>query len=89
MRTLELANKAYFLYVTQPAAEKAKLLKIVLSNCTVDAASVYPTYRKPFDLIFLRAKNEEWRAQGDDFRTFLGDFVAALPQIEFPPGLNL
>ena len=65
VRTLELANKACFLYVKQPAAEKAKLLKMVLSNCTVDAASVYPTYRKPFDLIFLRAKNEEWRARGD------------------------
>jgi len=59
-------------------------LKIVLSNCTVDAASVYPTYRKPFDLTFLRAKNEEWRAQGDDFRTFLGEFVSALPQVETP-----
>jgi hypothetical protein len=29
-----------------------------------------------------RAKNEEWRTQGDDFRTFLGDFVAYLPQLE-------
>jgi hypothetical protein len=27
-------------------------------------------------------------AQGDDFRTFLGDFVAALPQIEFPGGVS-
>jgi hypothetical protein len=26
----------------------------------------------------------KWRAQGDDFRTFLGDFVAALRQIDFP-----
>jgi hypothetical protein len=25
----------------------------------------------------------KWRAQGNDLRTFLGDFVAALPQIEF------
>jgi hypothetical protein len=32
---------------------------------------------------------KNWRAQGDDLRTFLGDFVAALPQIEFPAGLNL
>jgi site-specific DNA recombinase len=40
VRTLELANKAYFLYVKQPPIEKAKLLKMVLSNCTVDAASV-------------------------------------------------
>ena len=32
--------------------------------------------------------NEGWRAQGDDFRTFLGEFVARLPQIEFPVGLS-
>ena len=25
----------------------------------------------------------------DDFRTFLGDLVTALPQIELPSGLNL
>ena len=64
IRTLELANKAYFLYLKQEPAEKAKLLKMVLLNCGIDATSVYPTYRKPFDLIFPRAKNEEWRAWG-------------------------
>lgn len=48
-RILELANKAYFLYVKQPPEEKAKLLKMVLSNCAIDAVSVYPTYRKPFE----------------------------------------
>ncbi len=64
-RILELANKAYFLYVKQPPAEKAKLLKMVLSNCAIDAVSIYPTYRKPFNLIFQMAKNEEWRARGD------------------------
>lgn len=65
VKILELANKAYFLYLKQPPTEKAKLLQIVLSNCTVDATSIYPTYRKPFDLIFTRAKNEEWRARED------------------------
>src|SRR5712692_3987008 len=65
VKILELANKAYFLYLKQPPAEKAKLLRIVLSNCGVDAANLYPTYRKPFDLIFMRAKNEEWRARRD------------------------
>ncbi len=68
VRILELANKAHFLYVRQPAAEKAKLLKIVLSNCAIDAVSVYPTYRKPFDVIFQRAKNEEWHAWADSNR---------------------
>jgi len=28
-------------------------------------------------------------AQEDDFRTLIDSFVAALPQIEFPTGLNL
>jgi len=64
-RILELANKTYFLYLSQKPEEKAKLLKMVLSNCTVDAASLSPTYRKPFDMIFNRAKTEEWCARGD------------------------
>jgi site-specific DNA recombinase len=64
-RILELANKAYFLYVKQPPAEKAKLLMMVLSNCGIDAVSLYPTYRKPFDLIFQKVKTEEWCARGD------------------------
>ena len=64
-RTLELANKAYSLYLKQNSAERAKLLRVVLSNCSLDAANIYPTYRKPFDLIFRRSKTEEWRPQGD------------------------
>jgi len=52
VRVLELANKAYSQYLTQTPHEKAKLLRMVLSNCAVDAVSVYPTYRKPFDMIF-------------------------------------
>ncbi len=64
-RTLELANKAYFLYVTQNPAEKAQLLKMVASNCRFDGVTLYPTYRKPFDVIFERAKSKEWRALRD------------------------
>ena len=33
-KILELANKAYFLYLKQTPEEKAKLLKMVLSNCS-------------------------------------------------------
>ena len=25
-------------------------------NCTIDSASVYPTYRRPFDMIFERGQ---------------------------------
>jgi hypothetical protein len=56
VRILELANKAHSLYVTRTPQEKAKLLRMVLSNCVVEAVSVYPTYRKPFGMIFERAK---------------------------------
>ena len=65
VRILELANKAYFLYVRQNHVERAKLLEMVLSNCGIDAVSLYPTYKKPFDLIFQRAKTKEWRALRD------------------------
>jgi site-specific DNA recombinase len=64
-RTLELANTAYFQYLTQNPAEQGRLLKKVLLNCRVDGASLYPTYRKPFDLIFERAKNREWSGRED------------------------
>jgi site-specific DNA recombinase len=64
-RTLELANKAYFLYVAQNPAEQGQLLKKILLNCRVDGTSLYPSYRKPFDMIFQRAKNQEWSGRED------------------------
>lgn len=64
-KTFELANKAYLLYVSQNSAEKAKLLRMLLSNCTVDATSVTPTYRYPFDLIYKNAKVEKWSGRLD------------------------
>jgi hypothetical protein len=51
--------------VRQNSAEKAKLLRIVLSNCTINAANVHPTYRKPFDLIFQAAQTERWWGWGE------------------------
>ena len=77
-RILELANRAYSLYVKQDHAERAKLLKMVLSNCGIDAVSVYPTYRKPFDLIFQRAKTKEWRARRDSNSGPLASEASAL-----------
>jgi hypothetical protein len=62
-RVLELAQKAYFLYLTQKPAEKVELLRKVLLNCKIDAVSLYPTYRKPFDLICKRVKTEQWSAR--------------------------
>ena len=55
-RILDLAQNAYFLYLTRKPAKHAELLKMVLLSCSIDAVSLYPTYRKPFDMIFKRTK---------------------------------
>src|SRR5207245_4679841 len=64
-RILELANKAYSLYVRQNASEQGKLLRMVLSNCATNGVTLYPDYRKPFDFIFEQSITEEWRARRD------------------------
>jgi site-specific DNA recombinase len=78
-RILELANKAYFLYVRRKPTEQAELLKLVLLNCGIDGVSVYPTYRKPFDMICERAKREEWSGRADLNCRPLAPQASALP----------
>ena len=78
-RILELANKAHSLYLTQNPTEQAKLLRMVLLNCAVDGVNIQPTYRKPFDLIFQRAKNEEWSGRADLNCRPLAPQASALP----------
>ena len=48
---LELAQTATSLYLSQTIDEKAKLLRSLLSNCTMMGATLCPTYNKPFNLI--------------------------------------
>ena len=64
-RILELAQTAHSLYLTRKPAEQAELLKMMLLNCSLDAVSLYPTYRSPFDLIAKRVENEEWSGRAD------------------------
>ena len=52
VRISELANKAYFLYVKQSPAEKAKLFKMVLSNCSIGAVSIHPLYTESIQKAF-------------------------------------
>jgi site-specific DNA recombinase len=78
-RILELANRAYFLYLTRKPTEQAELLKKVLLNCSIDGVSLYPTYRKPFDVIAKRVKNEEWSGRADLNCRPLAPQASALP----------
>jgi hypothetical protein len=70
-RALELANKALPLYETQSCEDKGKLLKIMLSNCSMDGITLWPVYRKLFDMIFNRVKTEEWCASSEAIGTSL------------------
>jgi site-specific DNA recombinase len=83
-RILELANKAYFLYVTRKPAEQAELLRKVLLNCSIDAVSLMPTYKKPFDMIFERAKKEEWSGRLDSNQRPPAPKAGALPGCATP-----
>ncbi len=83
-RVFELANKAHFLYISQNSVEKAKLLRMLCSNFSVDAVNVTPTYRKPFDMIFKRARLEEWSGREDSNLRPPGPEPGALPDCATP-----
>jgi hypothetical protein len=69
IRLLEFANKAYSLYLRQAAHEKARLLKIVQSNCVWDGVSPCPKYRKPFNILAEGLSSANWLPFVDSFRT--------------------
>ena len=56
----ELASRAYELYAKQSPEQKNKFLKIVLSNCTLEHATVCPIYKKPFDLFAKGVETGKW-----------------------------
>jgi site-specific DNA recombinase len=84
-RTFELAQKAHSLYLTRNHAERGQLLKSVLLNCATDGVSLWPKYRKPFDLIFQRAKNEEWSGRVDLNHRPPGPEPGALARLRYAP----
>jgi len=51
LRTFELSQLLYPLYVNTNFEKKAKIIKILTSNCSINDLTLYPTYRKPFDTI--------------------------------------
>jgi site-specific DNA recombinase len=78
-RVFELANRAHFLYFTRNSVERGQLLKSVLLNCSTDGVSLWPQYRKPFDLIFQRARNQDWSGRADLNCRPLAPQASALP----------
>jgi len=75
IRILELAQKAYFAYLEQNNTGKRNLLNILLSNCTLNDGNLYPTYRRPFDLLAKGLSRSNWLPLLERFRTFKGDIA--------------
>ena len=65
IQILELANRAYDLYLAQNNFERRRLLDILLSNCTFYQGTLYPTYRKPFDILAKGLQNQSMRGRRD------------------------
>ena len=84
-RILELASKAYSLWIRQDSFEKRKLLDILLSNCTFDGENLHPDYKEPFCWLAEGLECSDWLPFVDSFRTplvapsgsMLGLFAAA------------
>jgi site-specific DNA recombinase len=57
---LQLANKAYNLFVSSEIEEKRQLLKLLLQNPTLDGKKVRFTLLKPFDTILNYADSQLW-----------------------------
>lgn len=60
LKILELASRAHKLYLKQSPEQKNKFLRILLSNCTLQDATLRPTYRKPFDILARGMENRKW-----------------------------
>jgi site-specific DNA recombinase len=59
-KPVELLQVAPTLYVTQDPAEKARLLKTIVSNYTITDGSVSVVLRSPFDVLARGAKTGKW-----------------------------
>jgi hypothetical protein len=68
---LELARGAKSLFLRQDPAEQRRLLKTLLSNCTLQGSTLCPTYRKPFDVLAKANETGNWLGVRDGFWNWL------------------
>ena len=68
VKLIELAKKAYSLYLQRNSAERGKLLHILCSNLALKGCKVHYSYKKPFDTLVEGAKNEIWLRRTDSNR---------------------
>ncbi len=59
-KTLELSNRLYSAYVKANYEERAKILKLVASNYTLNDETVIPEYKKPFSFFAKGLSCSDW-----------------------------
>lgn len=60
VKLLELASRAHELYAKQPVEQKNRLLRVLLSNCTLQNGTLQPHYKKPFDILARGIESRKW-----------------------------
>lgn len=60
---LELANRAYDLFMSSEVEQKRQLVKLILSNARVEGKNVVYEAHKPFDMMIKMADDPVWCAQ--------------------------
>jgi len=60
-QVIDLARSAYGLYCRQNDEERRELLNFVVSKMTYVDGTLYPIYRKPFDLFVKGSETKIWR----------------------------
>ncbi len=71
IRMMELASRASTLFESMTSDEKRELVSLVLSNSQIENGSLRYDYRKPFNYFQNVTDLEKWRANWDEFRTYL------------------
>ena len=67
---LELANRAYELFVSSEVEERRQLIKLILSNLRVEGKKVRYDALKPFDTILNCSERQLWLRTVDQVRNF-------------------
>ena len=76
-------DNTHSLYLQQSSHQKARLLRIVQSNCTWDGLTPRSIYKKPFDLLAKGLSSENWLTVADEIRNFcVTSQLEELEQIE-------
>ena len=65
IQILELTQKLYSVYLQDNPNEKGQLVHLLLSNCTLNDVNLYPTYKKPFNLLVEEPSRLLWWRRRD------------------------